>query len=94
MAKLVTNGSMDETGDMLEKSEPSWKVVNLVDFESQNSLHLAITSVYFNCKLRRIIRLMNCGCKQFISESHNQIVGIVLTRSGSTNFLTKIPEIE
>ncbi|KAJ9554962.1 hypothetical protein OSB04_009576 [Centaurea solstitialis] len=42
MAKLVTYGSMDEIRDVLEKSEPSWKVVDSVDSEGRTLLHLAI----------------------------------------------------
>ncbi|KAI3688006.1 hypothetical protein L1987_81712 [Smallanthus sonchifolius] len=42
LAKLVTNGSIDEIRDVLEKSNPSWKAVDSVDSESQTLLHLAV----------------------------------------------------
>ncbi|KAK1429310.1 hypothetical protein QVD17_11516 [Tagetes erecta] len=42
LAKLVTNGSIDEIRDVLEKSDPSWKAVDSVDSEGQTLLHLAV----------------------------------------------------
>ncbi|XP_023739382.1 protein VAPYRIN [Lactuca sativa] len=43
IAKLITNGSIDEIRDVLEKSDPSWKTVDSVDSEGQTLLHLAIS---------------------------------------------------
>ncbi|KAI3791644.1 hypothetical protein L2E82_05503 [Cichorium intybus] len=42
ISKLITNGSIDEIRDVLEKSDPSWKAVDSVDSDGQTLLHLAI----------------------------------------------------
>lgn len=42
LAQLVANGSMDQIREVLEKSDPSWKLVDSVDSDGQTLLHLAI----------------------------------------------------
>ncbi|KAH7854985.1 hypothetical protein Vadar_019884 [Vaccinium darrowii] len=42
LAQLVAFGSMDQIREVLEKSDPSWKLVNSVDSDGQTLLHLAI----------------------------------------------------
>ncbi|XP_071700172.1 protein VAPYRIN-like [Rutidosis leptorrhynchoides] len=42
ITKLVSNGSLNEVRDVLEKSDHSWKVVDSVNAEGQSLLHLAI----------------------------------------------------
>nr|GEU48866.1 hypothetical protein [Tanacetum cinerariifolium] len=42
ISKLVSSGLIDEIRDVLEKSDPSWKLIDSVDFEGRTLLHLAI----------------------------------------------------
>ncbi|XP_057739078.1 protein VAPYRIN-like [Arachis stenosperma] len=43
LAQLVSDGSMDEIREVLEKSDPSWKPVDSVDSQGQSLLHLTIS---------------------------------------------------
>ncbi|KAK7271099.1 hypothetical protein RJT34_26719 [Clitoria ternatea] len=43
LAQLVKHGSMDEIREVLEKSDPSWNVVNSTDPQGQTLLHLTIS---------------------------------------------------
>ncbi|XP_076937554.1 protein VAPYRIN-like [Bidens hawaiensis] len=43
LAKLVSNGSVDDIRDVLEKSDPSWKAVDSVTPDGQTLLHLAVS---------------------------------------------------
>ncbi|MFS8004595.1 putative non-specific serine/threonine protein kinase [Helianthus anomalus] len=43
LAKLVTDGSIDEIRDVLEKSDPTWKAVDSMDSEGRTLLHLAVS---------------------------------------------------
>ncbi|MED6145330.1 hypothetical protein PIB30_024083 [Stylosanthes scabra] len=43
LAQLVSDGSMDEIREVLEKSDPSWKAVDSVDPQGQSLLHLTIS---------------------------------------------------
>ncbi|XP_062109838.1 protein VAPYRIN-like [Humulus lupulus] len=43
LARLVADGSMDEIRDVLEKSDPSWRAADSVDYEGQSLLHSAIS---------------------------------------------------
>ncbi|PIN15888.1 26S proteasome regulatory complex, subunit PSMD10 [Handroanthus impetiginosus] len=43
LTHLVVKGYMDEIRDILEKGDPSWKLVDSMDSEGQTLLHLAIS---------------------------------------------------
>lgn len=43
LAHLITDGSMDDIREVLERSDPSWKAPNSLDPQGQTLLHLAIS---------------------------------------------------
>ncbi|KAG8376422.1 hypothetical protein BUALT_Bualt09G0061800 [Buddleja alternifolia] len=42
LTQLITNGYMDEIREVLEKSDPAWKLADSVNSDGQSLLHLAI----------------------------------------------------